>query len=264
MAEKQIIPNAYDLAVKVAETILNKSYHGVFNSQPSINDVLLFGSTMREEPAHDLDLLVLHKFHPLASYGVVTKYDEKTHSLIVNPDGNIQKGAPSESILHSMGGKDIYDLFDLEEEIDSIFHRNLASIRGTINSIEEKNYHGKLDLEFGSIEFPEPVSFMEVLDARTKFIEEEIRSKTVLYKVKALVQERGLDLGTVLDLHAMDVDLLYTQKMQDEREMAIQQCTDPTFWNTVLTTGKLYNSESGKFDIPVDQKYEGATSLFPN
>ena len=76
--------------------------------------------------------------------------------------------------------------------------------------------------------------------------------------------EQRLALNEVLDIHAMNVGLLDPEGMAEERKIVISQCTDPTFWNTVLTTGRLYDVDAGKFTIPVDQKYPGASKLFPD
>ena len=107
------------------------------------------------------------------------------------------------------------------------------------------------------------LTFKTVLDTIGEAVDEKLRSRMVSTKVKALMEEHGLNLDEVLDLHVMNVGLLSAGEMQDERDIVVAQCTDPTFWNTVLTTGRLYNRDSGKFEIPVDQKYEGASQLFP-
>jgi hypothetical protein len=43
---------------------------------------------------------------------------------------------------------------------------------------------------------------------------------------------------------------------------AIASCRDPTFWHTVLTTGRLYDRVTHDFTQPVSEKYPGTIGLF--
>ena len=261
MTEKPIIENARDVAEKVATIILKDSYrNGRDESGVGVRDVLLFGSALRGEPAHDIDMLAIHNLYPLNELGFATIYDEHTGRMVPHPTANIQKGfyRPS-GILKSMGGEGIYDLLEMEFKIEDVGRMQISKMR-----VLGDQYVGTLDLPYvGEIKFAKPVPFKAVLDTVSRAVDEKLRSRMVSTKVKALMKEHGLNLDEVLDLHAMNVRLLSAGEMKDERKIVVAQCVDPKFWNTVLTTGRLYNRDSGKFEIPVDQKYEGASQLFP-
>ena len=79
----------------------------------------------------------------------------------------------------------------------------------------------------------------------------------------------GLDINTILDLHVMSKSLLSLgateereRYLKEQRQLAVTQCKDPTFWPSVLESGRLYNKETGKFDTLVQTKYEHAIQLF--
>ncbi len=49
---------------------------------------------------------------------------------------------------------------------------------------------------------------------------------------------------------------------EETRCYAVMQCTDPTFWASILEEGRLYDRETGDFSIPLEEKYPGAVDLF--
>ncbi len=260
MAEKQVIPNARDLAEKIAGIILRESYNPE-HRESEVKDMLLFGSALGRGPAHDIDMLVIHDNYLLDTFGFATIYDEHTGRLIPHPTANIQERCyKPEGILKKMGGQGVYDFNRMEEDIDFAQVRQIPKLR-----VLKDMYLGELDLpHIGRISFVKPVPYETVLDTLKRAVDEKLRSKMISTKVKALMEEQKLDLNEVLDLHTINVGLLSAEKMQTQRDIIIAQCKDPTYWNTVLTTGRLYNKNSWKFEIPVDRKYKDINGLFPN
>ena len=51
-------------------------------------------------------------------------------------------------------------------------------------------------------------------------------------------------------------------KAFDKRQIAVRQCGDPTFWYTVLQSGRFYDEKSGKFNVPIEERYPNAIELF--
>jgi len=49
---------------------------------------------------------------------------------------------------------------------------------------------------------------------------------------------------------------------ESTRREAIASCRDSTFWHTVLTTGRLYDTKTRDFTLPVSTRYQGAIELF--
>ena len=78
-------------------------------------------------------------------------------------------------------------------------------------------------------------------------------------KVAELYKQRGLDLDATLDLHVMHYSVFEDYAL---RNLVIKQSRDPTFWHSVLTSGRLYNAETGKFDTAFEEKYHGKSELF--
>lgn len=263
MAERAYIPNSLDLAQQVAGIIVRDSYKagGV---QSCIQDVLLFGSTLNNKPAHDIDLLVIHQHAPLNQFGFATLYNEHTAELVPHPTANlIEKFYRPEAILESLGGAGIYDFSGIIEKIDAAAHEQLREST-SITRVPGDQYLGKLELPYiGEIEWVKPVPFQTVLDSIKRAVDEKLRSKMVSTKMNALMNEHELDMDSVLDLHVMDARLLFGE-LPDERKIIVAQCQDPTFWNTVLTTGRLYSCDSGKFEIPLEQRYPSASQVFPH
>lgn len=267
MNKTQIIPHALELAENIAEIILKDSYRTKMFGEPnellaesSIKDILLFGSTLRGEPAHDIDMLVIHQNGRLNEFGFATVYDNNTAQLVPHPTANIQEAFyHPESILKAMGGEGIGDIFDMEWEVRDAKQRQITEMR-----VLENHYLGTLQLPYiGEIKFVKPVPLNTLMDAVDQAINEKLRSKMIATKVKALMEKQKLDVNEVLDLHVMNAGLLLGE-MPEEREIIVAQCKDPTFWNTVLSTGALYNPSSKKFELPVDSKYNNASNLFPH
>lgn len=64
-----------------------------------------------------------------------------------------------------------------------------------------------------------------------------------------------------------DVNVLHTIAFESDGEFvrveAVRYCRDPTFWSTVMQTGRIYDVERGDFSMAVREKYPGALDLFP-
>src|SRR3989344_5061624 len=261
MKKKPITPNALDLAQRIASIIINKSYVCRFSGS-AVKDVFLFGSTLRKEPAHDIDLLVIHNHSSLDKFGYATVYSEEAGRIV--PDKNakgLEACFKAEDILYSFGSKSVMDIFEAGMDIRRILNKQVMDMQTVSGDLPGGyKYTGTLDLPYvGEIEFNTPVTYDEICSRVDAVIKETINNPSVFGRVRSLMTEQRLALNEVLDIHAMNVGLLDPEGMAEERKIVISQCTDPTFWNTVLTTGRLYDVDAGKFTIPFDQKYPGAS-----
>ena len=266
MGEKSIIPNALDLAQRIASIIITESYATGF-SDPAVKDVLLFGSTIRKEPAHDIDLLVIHDHSPLDEFGYATVYSEEAGRIV--PDQNatgLEAGFKAEDILSCLGSKSVMDIFEAGMDIRNNMNKQVRDMQTVSGDLPGGyKYTGTLDLPYvGEIVFSKPVTYDEICSRVDAAIKETINNPSVFLRVRSLMTEQRLALNEVLDIHTMNVGLLDPEGMAEERKIVISQCTDPTLWHTVLTTGKLYNPDSNSFDLAVDKKYVGASKLFPS
>lgn len=273
MSEKTAVKYSKDIAQEVAKIILEHSYRiedsrfPIFNQ--SVKDVLLFGSALEKE-GHDVDLLAIHNLSCLKKYGVITKYDDKESCVVpdLNPEKTFEDGVyRASSILDSIGGKTFNDesftvIFTLKELFRERILPNLEEISpaGTV-------YRGKkIEIPYvGKIEFKDAETKYKAMDQFDRIVKDRIEEMRVIKKIEDLFKSCGFEtreINSILDLQIMHQDLLFPDKMQEERELAIKQCRDPTFWYTVLSFGRLYNPDSGKFEAPITDKYPHALELF--
>lgn len=254
MPERRIVDNALGLAEDVAQIIFKDSYR---NSGYGIQDLLLFGSALNGK-AHDVDMLVIHNLSALGEYGIITKYDEQTGHVFPDPEANIEdRRYVASAILESMGSSEFPNFSRVYEEITRALREKVSGLRkGGV-------YSGTLGLPYvGEVTIDETTEFRTVLDRMDEAVDRELKQKMVVERVKRLFKDRSLDVDTVLDLHVMHRELLSQNGADKQRALVIQQCRDQTFWHTVLTTGKLYGGESGKFTVPFEQRYVTAADLF--
>mgnify|MGYP004001083087 FL=1 len=260
MGSGQIIENPLEIAGDVARVILEESY------RKGVKDVLLFGSAIRGEEPKDLDLLALHNLYELNKFGMFTKYNEKTHRVEPDLDKNIEdQRFMAMHILEAMGSKNIDDPRDVKQFLYDHFHSNKFDL-GLIRS--DNVFSGNVQFrcsQYGlgliDVEIKSGSAYSEVLEKVFDEVDKAVAKDLVLTKVAALMEARGLGLEENLDLHAMNNGLLVPKGVRD-RTLAIKQCRDPTFWHSILSEGRLYNLDSGKFEVPVGDKYPQALDLF--
>lgn len=266
MATDKVIPNVIDVAEGVAKIIFEHSYRSYFSETNRVNDLLLFGSALTgtsynsgevSEP-HDIDLLVIHDLFELNTYGLFTVYDEGELKCVPDPEGDITKQRyDSSSILESMGSRQVPDFLEAR---DKIFN----SFRGWVLQRREDNepIWGNVDLPYlGEIEIEEG-DFKSVYDQVRKLYHEKVEQEGVGYKAAKFLEGKGLEVREVLDLIVMNRNLLHPEKAQEDRELAIQQSKDPTFWYTIFSEGKLYDHVTETFSVSVEDKYPGTLELF--
>jgi len=75
--------------------------------------------------------------------------------------------------------------------------------------------------------------------------------------------------NSLFDVHVLSTNLLeknvedfYERHRNGQREDAMRCCRDPTFWHTILSTGKIYDPKKYDFTINVSDKYPNAIELF--
>ena len=117
MEERPVIQNARLIAERVAYHIFNHSFSDSYLDR-GVRDVLLFGSTLRENP-HDIDMLVIHTLHGLESFGMITRYDEKSGRMVVDDEVKIEEGRyNAEAILETLGSPSFEDFYEAKESIE--------------------------------------------------------------------------------------------------------------------------------------------------
>ncbi len=206
-------------------------------------------------------MLVIHNNSYLTAWGSITTYNEKAGRCIPDLDTkDLQKGVCSAStILKAMGSP----AFGYEHEANSEVTAALREQTRAQGMHRNDDYSGTFDLPYvGIIEIEKQPNFRDFLDAVFNIVDKQLHNSTVIGKVEELFKGRNLDVK-ILDFQAMHAGLLSPKEFYaEDREIAIKQCADPTFWHTLLTTGKLYNKEIGKFTDPIQEKYPMAVELF--
>ena len=281
MANKPIIPNAMNIAEEVAKIMFEFSYRSTqFEGIPveyqapaeQIDDVLLFGSTVRGEPAHDIDMLIIHNLSELFTYGIITKYDEHKGEAVPDLDAKIEdKRYQAISILDSMGSPRFADYQDEDFELGDALLNSTRKLRDTFDPDYYEGEVRTIELAEGlNIEMTISREFVrEDYDRAHEAIRNYLSQDMVRTKIKEMFDRLGMEINTTLDLHVMSAQLLSPGKTEDvktylkkQRQLAVTQCRDSTFWPSVLESGRLYNRETGKFDTMVSTKYEKAIELF--
>ncbi|NQV91220.1 nucleotidyltransferase domain-containing protein [Candidatus Woesearchaeota archaeon] len=83
----EYLPHAQGYASDIARIIVDHSYKGSLNSFDY--DVLLFGSVVRGEKAHDIDMLIIHNNRDLNEYGMATTYAGSRKGMIPDPNPSV-------------------------------------------------------------------------------------------------------------------------------------------------------------------------------
>lgn len=258
MTDRPIIPDAANIAADIAEIVLKDSYKPP-SGQPPVRDILLFGSAARGEPAHDIDLLLFHSSYTLDQLGLVTVYDEHLGGLVPARNINPHKDSnPNDAILSAIGFREIPDLGHYFSNATRSFRSQLRSLvqsDGRYSGIVHINHLPPVILHPGT-------SLASALTQFDRVLYDHIASQSPHDRVIALMKSYGLNFLQDLDLQTMNLGLLNPDIMKECRKQAIGQCADPTFWQTVLSEGKIYDPATRLFETPVSDKYPGATQSF--
>ncbi|MBI4439605.1 hypothetical protein HY638_01380 [Candidatus Woesearchaeota archaeon] len=259
MEERPVIQNARGIAQQVAYYIFNSSWFDRVRGE-EVKDVLLFGSTLRDNP-HDIDMLIIHTLPVLDGFGKITKYDEKTGRMVADDEVKIEdERYNAEAILEAMGSPLFEDFYEERESIErSVKKASWETKKWPIKGEFIVDGVGKV-----KVRAKDPMEFYTTIMTEA---DKTLRRNMVAGKVGWYLGYCGLAINDrTLDLQVMNQDLLVPEKGQEDREIAIKQCRDPLFWHTVLTTGRLYDRHAGefspKFTIPVEAKYPHAAELF--
>jgi len=284
MANKYV-RNALPLAEKVAHEILDKSYRrglpdpnenfqrdNPVSFSSGVYDVLLFGSTLKSKDAkkspckspHDIDILVIHDLYELSKCGLITKYDDEERRCVpdLKPEHTMEDGVCSATgILNYMGSKIHDDLLETDFAVTRSIREQIWNIR--VTGVDKPYYEGKLEHNYiGTVNIKKTEDLRDVLKEVDRAFDREVKSKSVIANIENLFKRRIPKINDVLDLHAMHVSFLNPNLAEEEREIAIKQCADQTFWYTVLDSGRLYDFNSGKFTIPITDRYPEALEAF--
>lgn len=253
-----MIPNPMEIAKVVAELILSYSYRAD-GGETKVHDVLLFGSTFQGE-AHDVDMLLIHNLPRLYEFGIVTRYDASTGSVFPDLDAKRedQHGNPQQ-ILNALGSPELQDPIDKIMCLMEDFYTCYETRRVSGYEILPRSETVRFDV-IGDVYVD--IEDQDGSEAKVNAaIEEKIKQRQAITKIAYALQQRSLPIEDTLDLHVMHRSLLSPGREED-RGLVIRQCRDPTFWYSVLTSGVLYNTATGKFDTSVNQRYPHAYHLF--
>ncbi len=286
-----------ELAEQVAKTILEYS-----NKEHQIEGVLLFGSTLtgqryrpeRKTP-QDVDMVIIHRAGELSEFD----WDEYMQGvdLCDHPVGEEKNNRNSAAnILTQLGSlkyttRDAFYEFEREQFIFDTSKEVLAEqgltlekkferivwqysqqrerIPTVMTIVAYKEVKG-VDLAPGDEEL---IKLVTSISDRIKQKEAEIEAGFVYTKMEKKFPSGLKDFNEILDLHTLDARLLSRELQErdlptkfnpdEERaELCRKKCTDPTFWHSVLSTGRLFDGEH--FTIPVEEKYKGCLELFPH
>jgi predicted nucleotidyltransferase len=264
------------VAEEIAQAILQHSYS---KGDEYVYDLLLFGSTatgirykQKEHDARpDLDILVIHQLPGLLRFGYFTVYDPKKGRCEFDPNADItSRRYSSEVILNAMGTPNIADLDAAYNEIFETVHQqrlfDLASDHSELfddfNEETQPTPLRSVQLPYINVEFSLEEEAKVLYDKLDQIVKEHIRAYSARHHVELVLKKHGLTLDS-LDLLVMHKTLFtQTQEGTELRGHTLTQSRDPAFWYDILGNGKLYNPETGKFDMSFDQKYPGVRELF--
>lgn len=222
--------NLRQIAQEAARLCFEYSYHDAM-----LRDVLLFGSTLRQnKDPEDIDLVILHKGWKLEEFDK-DPYGEKKDAKPKHdkPIGEDNLRQHSSAIFHQLGYRNI-------EEFDYFEFRNTWD--------EE---HGQANRE----------DFQAAFEKAQEDYWVRRSLNSVDTQIIKLVYPRSVD--DIFDVHVLSTVLFGDERhIEHGRREAMRSCRDPTFWYTVLTEGRLYDSSTKDFTLEVDEKYPGATELF--
>ncbi|MBT3298402.1 hypothetical protein HN385_05735 [archaeon] len=274
MTNKQIIPNAIEIAENVAKIIFENSYQSDFLARSfgktEVKDLLLFGSALTgksykrpdEESPKDIDMLIIHQLGELRELGMFTKYDKEKLKVVPDESADItEKRHSAYSILEALGSKFGPCNYEIRDETRDQLRSNVR---------KRDTYGGNLYIsEIGELNIPKKEfehhsdGFRHIFEVFDKAFDTKVASKFTVNLVEKYLKNQSLEVNSALDLLAMHKDLLNPERGQEYRQDALRQSKkDPTFWNSILTSGRLYNLETGKFDTSFETKYFGIAELF--
>jgi len=164
----------------------------------------------------------------------------------------------------------------LEDKFDSVVFRESTHISGPRTKVISAVAIIVAYKELRNVDlYHNSEDFKRLLTTMGKRFEErkvQVDQDMVYKRIEGLLPPE-LDFDKAFDLHTLDARLL-SRKLQErdlpykfepdkERsELCQKKCQDPTFWNTVLSTGRLFDGE--RFTIPVEDRYPGCLELFPH
>ncbi len=251
MKNQMPIFQAMYIAEDVARIILDYSFRES-SFDYGVHDVMLFGSTLTGE-AHNIDMLIIHN---------ITQLDLPLSVWPVNPDSKKERpGYINELILNALGAPAFMGFHGTVSSICAPFDSNLRfNMKPKLNY----PYTGKVDVpEFGQIHIENAQGWYHVSIQVENQVRKTLEQEMVVTKVQKLLEQRGLNLGS-LDLMLMNRRLLLPNRPDCEstRNDKIRRCTDRTFWPSILESGRIYNKETRHFDMRINDKYPGAVELF--
>lgn len=269
--DKPIIENAYQLAVEVAEAIQTRCY--MAPNRPIVDEIMLFGSCVRGEPAHDIDLLLIHDSLDLAEMGLISKYDKTKRKMKPIDDMvNLETSKlSSEFVFGRLGSPKIGCFINFEQDLRYEIE-NAESPRQTWEEFQAGVFprpkkKARINISGRYIEIDVTGPYDEVKERIQKVITEE-KSKGVLDRVNKIMKAKDFSIDSVLDIHIMYQSVLKTPPAWDmtdyseERRLAVIQCKDRTYWQTIFTEGRLFDASKRDFSIPVAERFLQVLEFF--
>lgn len=200
--------------------------------------------------------------------------DYPNYDSIFDPENGYERElvylAVAKQVLRERGAV-LEDQFDGIVMRESMHYRNkdrpfvISGIAAIVAYKEAVNR----DINHESEEFTIVVTAAkERIERRMIQIDEEMTYKKIGEIIPA-----ELHFNRDFDLHTLDARLLSRELQErdlptkfnpdEERaELCRKKCTNPTFWHSVLSTGRLFDGEH--FTIPAEEKYKGCLELFPH
>ncbi len=229
----------YDIAKDVARVIFEKGYE-----HRRVVDVMLYGSTLTSPTPNDIDLLIIH------NHGAKMKCFSPYETLRVDePVGEKNARDSAFGILRRLGYK--HERRGNDSVVVAVGERivGLGMGRYTAEKIDEE---------------------ARVWERTSKEVFEYVDEPNVathidLYGIEGLFDINVLDCLLLQQsiLNAGE-DSTVKSTVAGMRKKAIKSCRDSTFWHTILSEGRLYDRAKYDFVIRVNDKYPGATDLFPS
>lgn len=219
----------YEIARDAAKIILTNSW-----AEARVEDVLLYGSTLRSESPRDIDLVIFHRGgHKLAEFEKSEYAAEAGKAIDAQPIPDL----PSDDVTTT--------------RLDS--YRTLSKLGykiGLDDNVVRLIGDRIATLDAGSVS-------EEGVASALRIWEPELTEFTI----GARLDIHGI--AHIFDVHVMHTGLLdQSGSYTPYRDEAIHSCRDPTFWHRVLSEGRLYDRTTHDFSLGIEDKYPGALKLF--
>jgi hypothetical protein len=229
----------HDIAKDVAKIIFEKGYE-----DRRVVDVMLYGSALTSPSPSDIDLLIIH------NHGAKMKCFSPYETLRVDePVGENNARDSAFGILRKLGYK--YEGKGNDSVVAAVGERIAGLGMGRYTA-------GEIDGESREWER----TSREVFEYTDK---PNVATNIDLYGIEGLFDINVLDaLFLQRTVPNAREDSAVHSMVPSMREEAIKSCRDQTFWHTILTEGRLYDRAKHDFTIRVNDKYPGATDLFPS